>query len=53
METGHYTRHRQKNASRDDYEKVGDIISKETGLALSLEYHYKFLVLLPLEADEA
>jgi len=52
VETGHYTRHRQKNASRDDYEKLGDIISKETGLALSLEYHYKFLVLLPLEADE-
>ena len=31
---------------------LGEIISKETGLALSLEYHYKYLVLLPLEADE-
>ncbi len=40
------------NASRDDYEKLGETISKETGLALSVEYHYKFLVLLPLEADE-
>ena len=40
------------NATRDDYEKLGEIISRETGLALSLEYHYKFLVLLPLEADE-
>ncbi len=40
------------NASKDDYEWLGKIISKETGLALSLEYHYKFLVLLPLEADE-
>lgn len=39
-------------ATKDDYEKLGDIISRETGLALSLEYHYKFLVLLPLEADE-
>ena len=40
------------NATKDDYESLGEIISKETGLALSLEYHYKFLVLLPLEADE-
>ena len=40
------------NATRDDYERLGKIISKETGLALSVEYHYKFLVLLPLEADE-
>ena len=40
------------NATKDDYERLGEIISKETGLALSLEYHYKFLVLLPLEADE-
>ena len=40
------------NATKDEYEKLGDIISKETGLALSIEYHYKFLVLLPLEADE-
>ena len=40
------------NATKDDYEKLGEIISRETGLALSLEYHYKFLVLLPLEADE-
>lgn len=31
---------------------MGEIISKETGLAISLEYHYKFLVLLPLEAHE-
>jgi hypothetical protein len=36
----------------DDYEKLGDIISKETGLALSLEYHHKFLMLLLLEVDE-
>ena len=26
--------------------------ARKLGLALSLEYHYKFLVLLPLEADE-
>ena len=40
------------NATKEEYEKLGDIISKETGLALSLEYHYKFLILLPLESDE-
>jgi DNA polymerase elongation subunit (family B) len=38
--------------SRTDYDKVVDILSKETGLSLSVEYYYKFLVLLPLEADE-
>jgi len=42
----------KESATRDDYERLGEIITKETGLALSLEYHYKFLVLLPLEADE-
>ena len=42
----------KNNATRDDYEKLGETISRETGLALTLEYHYKFLVLLPLEADE-
>jgi DNA polymerase elongation subunit (family B) len=40
------------NATRDDYEKLSEIVSIETGMAISLEYHYKFLVLLPLEADE-
>ena len=40
------------NATKDDDGKLQDVISKKTGLALSLEYHYKFLVLLPLEADE-
>jgi DNA polymerase elongation subunit (family B) len=40
------------NATKEDYQKLGEIISRETRLALSLEFHYKFLVLLPLEADE-
>ena len=39
-------------ATKDEYEDLGKIISKQTGMALSLEYHYKYLVLLPLEADE-
>ena len=42
----------KENATNDNYKKLGEIISRETGLALSLEYHYKFLVLLPLKADE-
>ena len=40
------------NATKADYEKLGETISTVTGLALTLEYSYKFLVLLPLEADE-
>lgn len=39
-------------ATIDDYKKMGEIISNETGLAISVEFHYKFLVLLPLEAHE-
>ena len=39
-------------ATKDEYEALGEIISKQTGMALSLEYHYKYLVLLPLEVDE-
>ena len=48
----HATFVHKDNATNDDYKKLGEIISRETGLAFSLEYHYKFLVLLPLEADE-
>ena len=35
-----------------DYEQVVDMLSKETGLSISIDYNYKFLVLLPIEADE-
>jgi DNA polymerase elongation subunit (family B) len=42
----------KNGATREDYERLKEMISKVTGLALSLEYHYKFLALLPLEADE-
>jgi DNA polymerase elongation subunit (family B) len=34
------------------HQQVIDVLSKETGLSLSIDYDYKFLVLLPLEADE-
>ena len=40
------------NATEQDYNELRAIVSKKTGMSLSLEYHYKFIVLLPLEADE-
>jgi DNA polymerase elongation subunit (family B) len=43
---------KKDGATRNDYENVMKILSSETGLSISLDYHYKFLVLLPLEADE-
>jgi len=43
----------QKNgAAFEDFVSVKDILAKETGLPISLEHYFKFLVLLPLEADE-
>jgi DNA polymerase I len=39
-------------ASRGDFESVKDALRRETGLPISLEYYFKFLVLLPIEADE-
>jgi hypothetical protein len=47
-----YTICMEEFTTKHDYESLAEIISKETGLDLSLEYHYKFLVLLPLDADE-
>ena len=35
-----------------DCNEVINTLSKQTGLSISVDYHYKFLVLLPLEADE-
>ena len=35
-----------------DYNQLIDTLSMQTGLSISVDYHYKFLVLLPLEADE-
>jgi DNA polymerase elongation subunit (family B) len=40
------------DAITSSYEQVVDILSKETGLSISIDYDYKFLVLLPIEADE-
>ncbi len=40
------------DASLEDFENVKDVLARETGLPISFENYYKFLVLLPLEADE-
>ena len=42
---------KKKDFARD-HKQLIDILSKETGLSISVDYHYKFLVLLPLESDE-
>jgi DNA polymerase elongation subunit (family B) len=42
----------KRTESASDYSQVIDTLSKETGLSISVDYHYKFLVLLPLEVDE-
>jgi DNA polymerase elongation subunit (family B) len=36
----------------EDYENVKNTLASEIGIPISIEQHYKFLVLLPLEASE-
>ena len=43
---------RRKDATRGDYEKIMDELIRETGLEMTLEFYYKFLVLLYIEADD-
>src|SRR6266516_2938297 len=43
---------KKSSASLKDFECVKDALTRETGLPMSLEHHYKFVVLLPLEADQ-
>jgi DNA polymerase elongation subunit (family B) len=43
---------KKKDATRKDFEKIMDELISETGLQITLEFHYKFLVLLYIEADE-
>src|SRR5439155_12044994 len=38
--------------SLEDFEDARDALERETGLPMSLEHYYRFLVLLPLEASE-
>jgi DNA polymerase elongation subunit (family B) len=42
----------KRKSSTTDYNELIETLSKETRLSISVDYHYKFLVLLPLEADE-
>jgi DNA polymerase elongation subunit (family B) len=43
---------KKKDATKSDYEEIMNVLIQETGLDMTLEYHYKFLVLLYVEADE-
>jgi DNA polymerase elongation subunit (family B) len=43
---------KKDGAPVSDFEQVREVLAKETGLPISITYHYKFLVLLPLETDE-
>ena len=43
---------KKKDASREDFEKIMEELIQETGLEMTLEFHYKFLVLLYIEADD-
>jgi len=43
---------KKDGATLEDFVSVRDILARETGLPITLETWYKFLVLLPLEADE-
>jgi DNA polymerase elongation subunit (family B) len=42
----------KKNATRKDFEVIMHELISKTGLEMTLEFHYKFLVLLYIEADE-
>ncbi len=43
---------KKTDATRKDFEKIMEELIRETGLQMTLEFHYKFLVLLYIEADE-
>jgi len=43
---------KKDGASLEDFEVLRDIIAIETGLPISLEEYYRFLILLPLETSE-
>jgi len=42
---------KREDASKEDYDGLALEIERRTGLPISLDHYYKFLVLLPLEAD--
>jgi DNA polymerase elongation subunit (family B) len=42
---------KKDGATKEDYEQLAVQLSRLMGLPISLDHHYKFLLLLPLEAD--
>jgi DNA polymerase elongation subunit (family B) len=42
---------KRKGATKEDYDGLALEIKSRTGLPISLDHHYKFLILLPLESD--
>ena len=42
---------KKDDATKEDYEQLAAQLSEVTGLPISLDHHYRFLLLLPLEAD--
>ncbi|MGD0330407.1 MAG: DNA polymerase domain-containing protein [Nitrososphaeria archaeon] len=42
---------KKDDATKEDYEQLAAQLSKFIGLPISLDHHYRFLLLLPLEAD--
>jgi hypothetical protein len=54
--TSHTTSHlvflKKKDATRKDFENIMHELINEIGLEMTLEFQYKFLVLLYIEADE-
>ena len=43
---------KKNDATRKEYEEIMNQLIRETSLQMTLEFHYKFLVLLYVEADE-
>ena len=43
---------KKNDATRKDYEEIMNELVRETGLQMTLDFHYKFLVLLYIESDE-
>ena len=47
-----FLKRKDHTITKKDYEELIDVLSKETGLPIFIDYHYMFLILLPLDADE-
>jgi DNA polymerase elongation subunit (family B) len=44
---------KKDDASKEDYEELAKQISQSVGLPMSLDHHYRFLILLPQEGDDS